>query len=270
MADIPFVDLPNAECPRCKNDRHVYCEECAQPWAFCNCADSLMQCELCSDYFTWVPDEIPDELEAETFYYDFDKEFDEAMASKKASKKASSNKKKPTAYYGGVSKDDWWSNSVLDNNKNYKTCEHMMEPVVFARDGESVTIYASAGRHQNIRKAGQMPDFGLYADAIWKPVARNEFINWPDFKTPAQDEVAAIQILDGFIRACSGERVETGCIGGHGRTGTILACMGVCAGLEPAESIKFVRDSYCSHAVETADQERWVEWFQGYLFQEVN
>jgi hypothetical protein len=225
-----------------------------------------MQCELCSGYFTWVPEDLPEDFAAETWWptdYDFDKEFDEAMARQRS--------KKPTSGYGGVSKDDWWSNSVLDNNKNYKTCEHLMTPVTFTHpsNGDSVVIYASAGRHQAQRKSDQSPDFGLYADGIWRPVGRNEFINWPDFKTPAHDEVAAMQILDGFIRACSGERVEVGCIGGHGRTGTILACMGVCAGLEPAQSINFVRDSYCSHAVETADQERWVEWFQGYLFQEV-
>jgi hypothetical protein len=37
--------------------------------------------------------------------------------------------------------------------------------------------------------------------------------------------------------------------------------MAVLAGLGPNEAVAWVRGSYDVRAVETADQERWVEWF---------
>lgn len=155
--------------------------------------------------------------------------------------------------------------------------EHVMQPVViFHRsyydvdagrligspfaDGENVTIYCSAGRY---RPPMDEADFGLYADQMWSPLSasRNEFINWPDFSVPACDEIAHQQIIDAFIRACKGEVVEIGCIGGHGRTGTILACMHVIAGYDPDFAINLARRNYCHHAVETPEQEEWVRQF---------
>src|SRR5690606_28843780 len=109
-----------------------------------------------------------------------------------------------------------------------------------------------------------------YFDGLWatSSPSRNEFINWPDFGVPAVPEVAVTQLVDAFIRACEGERVEMGCLGAHGRTGTALACMGVLAGLTPREAIAHVRKVHCSKAVETKAQEEWVEWFHDYLFVE--
>jgi protein-tyrosine phosphatase len=157
---------------------------------------------------------------------------------------------------------------VSGNKPLGKPCKHVMQPVEFKWGNESVTVYATAGRSNYDRK-GNVPDFGLYLDSIWaKAPARNEFINWPDFKTPAKPELAAIQIVDAFIRACKGERVEVGCIGAHGRTGTVLACMGVLAGQQPEDAIDYIRSSYCHHAVETKDQELWVQWFHDYFFKE--
>ena len=148
-----------------------------------------------------------------------------------------------------------------------------MVPVVFAKGGEEVTVYATAGRHQRhdligrylpdgggwVRK--EVPDFGLYADKIWEPVGRNEFISWPDYSVPLFTEVAYLQIIDAYIRACYGERVEVGCIGAHGRTGTILACMAVLTGIPAAEAVAWVKNNYCEHAVETKQQELWVQSF---------
>ena len=54
---------------------------------------------------------------------------------------------------------------------------------------------------------------------------------------------------------------EVGCLGGSGRTGTVLACMAVLAGVPPAQAVAWVRASYRPEAVETADQEAWVQWF---------
>ncbi len=59
-------------------------------------------------------------------------------------------------------------------------------------------------------------------------------------------------------RARDGQRVEVGCSGGHGRTGTALACLAILAGLSPSDAVSWVRAHYCPDAVETADQEAYV------------
>jgi hypothetical protein len=71
------------------------------------------------------------------------------------------------------------------------------------------------------------PDFGLYLDEQWDPVWPHVRIAWPDFGVPRDINEAARAIEAAFERAQGGERVEVGCHGGLGRTGTVLACMAV-------------------------------------------
>ena len=59
----------------------------------------------------------------------------------------------------------------------------------------------------------------------------------------------------------TGERVEIGCAGGLGRTGTVLACMAILAGLPRDEAVKWVRAKYDPRAVETVEQQDWVRSF---------
>lgn len=80
---------------------------------------------------------------------------------------------------------------------------------------------------------------------------------------PEDAESAARKIEAAFMRARRGELVEIGCLGGSGRTGTVLACMAVLAGVPPAEAVAWVRDAYKAEAVETVEQEDWVRWFAG-------
>jgi hypothetical protein len=106
--------------------------------------------------------------------------------------------------------------------------------------------------------------YGLYLDAHWEPTWPAEMVAWPDFGLPDEPEVAARQIAAAFRRAQDGELVEVGCLGGSGRTGTVLACMAVLAGVPPDEAVAWVRGAYRTQAVETAEQEAWVEWFAGW------
>jgi len=73
-------------------------------------------------------------------------------------------------------------------------------------------------------------DFSLYMDARSEPSWPSDMIDWPDFGLPSDERRAATQIRDAFLRARSGETVEVGCLGGLGRTGTVLACMTVLKG----------------------------------------
>jgi protein-tyrosine phosphatase len=103
--------------------------------------------------------------------------------------------------------------------------------------------------------------FGLYLDARWEPSWPAEVIDWEDFGLPRDGEAAALAIAAAFSRARSGELVEVGCAGGLGRTGTVLACFAVLAGVPVGEAVEWVRGAYDAHAVETPEQEKWVRWF---------
>jgi hypothetical protein len=123
-------------------------------------------------------------------------------------------------------------------------------------DGTPVRACSLAEREPDAAR-----DFGLYMDERWEPTWPAELIDWEDFGLPADPERAAAQIDDAFARARAGERVEIGCLGGRGRTGTVLACMAVLAGLPTPEAVAWVRANYRPEAVETPEQEAWVTWF---------
>lgn len=71
-----------------------------------------------------------------------------------------------------------------------------------------------------------------------------------------------VQLLAGLghvlQRASAGQRVEIGCLGGQGRTGTALACLAVISGIAPGDAVAWARANYCAEAVETADQEAFL------------
>ncbi|HEV7758856.1 MAG TPA: protein-tyrosine phosphatase family protein [Acidimicrobiales bacterium] len=102
------------------------------------------------------------------------------------------------------------------------------------------------------------PDHGLYLDEKWQPPWSHEHLDWPDFGVP--DDPAPVLAALGSLRdrARAGQRVEVGCLGGHGRTGTALAVLAVLGGHPPDEAVAWVRAHYCTEAVETPDQEAFV------------
>jgi len=108
-------------------------------------------------------------------------------------------------------------------------------------------------------------DYGLYLDPAWRPTWPADVIEWPDFGLPSDPRAAAAAIAAAYRRATDGARIEIGCIGGAGRTGTVIACMAVLAGLPAGDAVDWVRGNYRRDAVETADQARWVSWFAAWI-----
>jgi hypothetical protein len=129
--------------------------------------------------------------------------------------------------------------------------------IVTFPDGSRVRASSLADRREDDPER----TYGLYLDEQWAPTWPADVIAWPDFGLPSEPEVAAGQITAAFRRTQRGELVEVGCLGGSGRTGTVLACMAVLAGVPPADAVSWVREAYRPQAVETAEQEAWVEWF---------
>lgn len=106
------------------------------------------------------------------------------------------------------------------------------------------------------------PARGLYLDHRWQPPWPHEHLAWPDFGVPADPTLVSAGLRAVLSGAQKGESVEIGCLGGHGRTGTALACLAILTGCPPSEAVSWVRDTYCTEAVETAEQQDFVASFR--------
>ncbi|MGH3821608.1 MAG: protein-tyrosine phosphatase family protein [Pseudonocardiaceae bacterium] len=137
------------------------------------------------------------------------------------------------------------------------------------------TALRGRGRREPL-PPGPQPTYGLYLgrspDAsprglfrlrtrLWRPDWPADWIDWPDFRTPRDDQSAAAAIHHAYLLARSGERVEVACGGGTGRTGTVIACMAILAGHPAADATNWTRQHYRPRAVETRAQRRWISWF---------
>lgn len=106
------------------------------------------------------------------------------------------------------------------------------------------------------------PAFGLYLDGRWNPPWPHDKVDWPDFDVPMDREALRNALLNLLERSKRGATVELGCLGGHGRTGTALACLAVLAGTPAEDAVAWVRANYCPRAVETDEQEEFVRTFE--------
>jgi Protein-tyrosine phosphatase len=133
---------------------------------------------------------------------------------------------------------------------------HLHHSRVALPDGTAVTAvsYDDLDPYDRVRQ----PDFGLYMDRKWEPPWPHQFLDWPDFGVPDSSASAIFNLKALLKRAQHGEWVEIGCLGGHGRTGTALACAAVLNGCPPDKAVDWVRSHYCSLAIETPAQEMFV------------
>ena len=132
------------------------------------------------------------------------------------------------------------------------------DPVAFP-GGAVVTAVTFLGAKAYERDVA--PRFGLYLDERWEPPWDHAKVDWPDFGLPADAAALRVALQDLLDRAKGDAPVEVGCLGGHGRTGTALACLAVLAGIPAADAVEWVRSNYCPRAVETDDQEAFVRAF---------
>jgi rhodanese/phosphatase family protein len=133
---------------------------------------------------------------------------------------------------------------------------HVHRSVVGLPDGTAVTAVSFDPIDPYARD--HRPDYGLYLDHRWQPPWAHDHVDWADFGVPDDPATVVTALRSVLSRARAGERVEVGCLGGHGRTGTALACLAILTGHPPADAVAWVRTTYCPKAVETADQETFV------------
>ncbi len=168
--------------------------------------------------------------------------------------------------------DEWMEWAAEDYNRyastsgpgavsyTYNTCGHTFE-----------TFDLPGMQNENIKISGQRlhtetttPDHGYYASNCWNPKSVATFIPWADYGLPTCSfEHAAETIVDLWDKSNAGKVVEVGCMGGHGRTGTILACIAILSddGMSPSQAVAWVRSVHCKKAVESDSQEWFVAWF---------
>ncbi|MEV4921663.1 protein-tyrosine phosphatase family protein [Streptomyces roseoverticillatus] len=110
--------------------------------------------------------------------------------------------------------------------------------------------------------AGPEPAFAVYLLGKRPPEVPWEaaWLRWPDFRLPSSPAEARAVLGEAWTRAAA-ERVEIACAGGHGRTGTALACLAVLDGVPADRAVAYVRRHYDRHAVETPWQKRYVRRF---------
>ncbi|THV43231.1 protein-tyrosine phosphatase family protein [Glycomyces buryatensis] len=110
---------------------------------------------------------------------------------------------------------------------------------------------------------GPLPEFGLYLLGEEPPAVEwdSRWVRWPDFRLPI-DRIDARAALTEALERAATQRVEVACLGGHGRTGTALACLAVLDGVPGRQAVAYVREHYSPRAVETPWQRRFVARFR--------
>lgn len=155
---------------------------------------------------------------------------------------------------------DSWDPAWSGEETSVTRCTHTAHPVEFP---DGTVVYASSVVYR--KEDDPAPQFGLYLDDVWSPSCLSYVLAWPDMNIPKFKDVACHAIVDTFNKARLGMFVEVGCIGGHGRTGTVLACMASLAGVPWDECVAWVKENYCPKAVETAEQEWFVDFFDKFV-----
>jgi protein-tyrosine phosphatase family protein len=109
------------------------------------------------------------------------------------------------------------------------------------------------------------PDFAVYLDDRWAEDPEvtwpYQMVPWPDFGLPVNEVEVFDLVRDIHGRASSGELVEIACYGGLGRTGTVLGCLAIVAGVDAGSSVHWIREHYDHRAIETSDQEAFIARF---------
>jgi hypothetical protein len=156
---------------------------------------------------------------------------------------------------------DWPDGEDASCTEADHQAEHLTYPLhrhrsaVLLPDGTAITPVSFYGGDPYRRD--EAPDYGLYLDLRWRPPWPHQHLDWPDNDIPSDQEEMLSGIGALLERARAGQRVEIGCLAGHGRTGTALATLVVLCGHPTNQAVAWVRANYCDRAV-NAKQEGFV------------
>lgn len=145
----------------------------------------------------------------------------------------------------------------------YVKCRHYGEMVALP-DGTMIMCSSEHKRKDDVPK----PDFGCYMMASWEPDWLAYWLNWTDYGLPKMSMETVLLIVDDLLaRSRSGQVVEIGCMGGHGRTGSLLALLIMRASSDtgPEAAMEYVWENYCTEAIEGSKQKWYIEAFHCWM-----
>lgn len=167
------------------------------------------------------------------------------------------------SYYSNVGK----TNTVVDS-KSYSACAHSHKPLIIQPANANVNtapiiVYGGKGGDPVKKDCDIYAKLDRYtsspfANYPWSENKRVMFsFHIPDHSTP--EDPAEFKRMIAWLaeQARAGKSIHVGCVGGHGRTGMVLAALvKEIAGVEDA--ITYVRENYCKKAVESSSQVKFL------------
>lgn len=156
---------------------------------------------------------------------------------------------------------------------SYKEC-HKGTIVVF-KDPKTGVEICGGGKHHDVVVTSKdlFLDVGFNHDKLIKTAglksafklekynkaASSIKIDWPDGSHPKLPETFWKDLIS-VIRE-EKKKVVISCVGGHGRTGTVLSILSVLMGVvkKTEDPVKFIRENYCKEAVETITQINYIK-----------
>jgi hypothetical protein len=164
----------------------------------------------------------------------------------------------------------WYAGNGQSSNTftALSTCTHNLTPFALT---DKLTVYLSGSRHFSGPMEGPSPDIGVYLDDSWieDSLMTNDgslirleeeipilYVGWKDFDVIELPDL--IRVINWIMpKLFAGDNIEIGCMGGHGRTGTLACALWMTLHPEDTwgDAINFVRKTYCKSAVESVKQD---------------
>jgi protein-tyrosine phosphatase len=169
--------------------------------------------------------------------------------------------------------------SISTNGYSYagNTCSHYPTHIIAGRNwnvyaGKKSDVTASAHNYDvvfnmsgySIRQEHSIPIESLKKWETYNSDFSEMLMDWPDYGV-VNLPVEFWQELVSYLKA-GNRKMLVFCIGGHGRTGTALACLLV-AGLnwKAKRAISWIRKNYCQSAIESMSQENYIRAIENQL-----
>ena len=218
-------------------------------------------------------------IEVEESAPDLDEDFDAHMAAIEAEEEQTA--KDWDSWLEGLTPEPTTAKIGIKPGQSFRSCQHHLQPFTFKVGKQEYTLFGSAYSDRKSKAQAEKADLCVFLDNRWmkeySPVWINPalakhisctahkapdkffkketptiFLDWPDMGVlEIEDLKPVVEYLANVIDI----GIEIGCMGGHGRTGTLMALIMVHLGCKPGKAIKTIRKDYCHRAIETQKQE---------------